>query len=73
MNYVTKYSATKGILEVEDHMLDVRFNIGRDYFTDLDKARMDAIKRTRKKVTALFKKEQALEAKISQWESELPV
>lgn len=79
--YLSKYAATKGIVTVNE-LVDVTdteiqvgtktFKIGRDVFTSLDDARRDAIKRTRRKVSALFAKEGKLELQIEQWETELP-
>ncbi len=46
--------------------------LGKDCYENLDEARKDAIKRTRRKVTALFKKEEKLEGWIGVWERELP-
>ncbi len=84
--YVTKYASTKGILTVEadpditDTGKVVIFNsdgkkfvVGASCFESLDAARHDAIKRTRRKISGLVKKENSLEAAISIWESELPV
>lgn len=79
--YLSKYAPTKGIVTVNELVDETdteikvgtkTFKIGRDVFTSLDDARRDAIKRTRRKVSALFAKEGKLEAQIEQWELELP-
>lgn len=78
--YLSKYAPTKGIVTV-DELVDESdteikvgtktFKIGRDVFTSLNDARKDAVKRTRRKVTALLKKEEKLETLISSWEDEI--
>ncbi len=84
--YISKYASTKGILTVkttDPEPTDAgklivfddygsKFTVGLGCFETLDEARLDAIKRTRKKVSLLVKKEQKLEDQISVWESELP-
>ncbi len=84
--YISKYAATKGILTIlgtdpeptdEGKLVTYdaegkEYTVGTGCFEHLDAARIDAIKRTRRKVSALFKKEEKLEAQISRWESELP-
>lgn len=83
--YISKYAPTKGILtqqtdeelEQENGSINVvlegkTYTLGKGVFASLDDARRDAIKRTRRKVSALFAKEGRLELEIEKWESELP-
>ena len=84
--YVSKYAATKGIVTLTDAEVDSclatdeaisvihggkAYTLGKDVFCERADALRDAVKRGRRKVTALIKKEEALEERVNQWEYEL--
>ncbi len=72
--YITKYAATKGIFvaNVDADGVDAEhgkvYVIGKGCFENMVDAKRDAIRRVRRKITALVAKEAKLESMIDIWE-----
>jgi hypothetical protein len=65
MNYTTKTCCKSGIVETESPV------DGKYVFATIDSARFDAVRRVRKQISKLVKKEEGLEAMIFAWEAAL--
>ncbi len=66
--YITKYAATKGIFVANVDAEGVDAELGKGCFENMVDAKRDAIRRVRRKITALVAKEAKLESMIDIWE-----